>query len=65
MCHNLSLGLETKARACKGAGQEWSSEVTFHASECLEKCEEMNLHIPKWASTLGVGVLIDFQSFKE
>ncbi len=30
-CWNPSLGLMTKAKTCKGAGQEWSSGVTFHA----------------------------------
>jgi hypothetical protein len=26
-CHNLGLGLATKAKACKGVGQEWSLGV--------------------------------------
>ncbi len=34
-CCNLSLGLATKARACKGAGQEGSPGVTFHAPRSL------------------------------
>ncbi len=29
-CCNLNLGLVTKARACKGVGQEWSPGITFH-----------------------------------
>jgi len=48
----------TKARACKVAGQERKP-----GSE--RKCEGMNLHTPKGASTLGVGVPIDFRMFKE
>jgi len=59
-CHNLSLGLTTKARACKVAGQERSLGVTPHASGSVGKCEGMNPHIFKGASTLGVGVLVDF-----
>jgi hypothetical protein len=34
-----------------------------HGSE--SKCEIMNPHTPKAASTLGVGVLMDSQMFKE
>jgi hypothetical protein len=29
------------------------------------KCEGMNLHTPKGTSTLGVGVLVDSQMFRE
>jgi hypothetical protein len=65
LCHNPSLGLTTKARACKGASQEVSMGVTSHAPESVGKCEGMNLHTPKWAPTLGVGVSMDSQIFKE
>jgi hypothetical protein len=57
-CHNPSLGLAIKARACKIAGQERKP-----GSE--RKCEGMNPHTPKGASTLGVGVLVDSRMFKE
>ncbi len=57
-CCNLRLGLVTKDRACKVASQERKP-----GSE--RKCEGMNLHAPKGASTLGVGVPIDFQMFRE
>jgi len=46
-CHNPNLGLATKARVCKGVGQERSLGVTFHAPEKVGKCEGMNFHIPK------------------
>jgi hypothetical protein len=55
-CRNLNLGLATKARAYKGAGQEWNPIVAFHALESLGKCEGNEPHIPKWAPTLGIGV---------
>jgi hypothetical protein len=55
-CRNPSLGLATKARACEGAGQVGRPGVTFHALENVGECEGMNLHTPKWAPTLGVGV---------
>ncbi len=58
-CRNLSLGLVTKARACKGVGQEGSPGVTSRAPRSVGECEGMTLHIPKGAPTLGVGVLVD------
>ncbi len=64
-CRNPSFGLATKARACKGVGQKGSPEVTSHAPKSVGKCEGMNLHTPKWAPTLGVGVSMDFQTFKK
>jgi hypothetical protein len=51
-CYNPSLGLATKARGYKVVGQERKP-----GSE--RKCEGMNLHIPKGAPILGVGVLVD------
>jgi hypothetical protein len=59
--HDLSLGLVTKAKACKDAGQDWSPRVTFHAPESVE-CEGKNPHTPKQAPTLGI---TDFWIFKE
>jgi hypothetical protein len=56
LCCNLNLGLATKARACKGAGQEWARES--------KEWERMNLHIPKWAPIFRVGVLMNFQNFQ-
>jgi hypothetical protein len=46
-CHNPSLGLMTKARACKGVGQEGSLQVTSHAPGNVGECEGINPHIPK------------------
>jgi hypothetical protein len=61
---NLSLGLATKANACRGVGQEWRLGVTFHAPGNVIKCEGMNPHIPKLAPALGVGIPMDFWIFK-
>jgi len=44
----------TKARACKVPRQEGSPGITLHALGSVRKCEGMNLHTPKGASTLGV-----------
>jgi hypothetical protein len=54
LCRNFSLGLVTKARVCKVAGQEGSPGVTPHALRSVKKCEGMNPHTPKGASILGV-----------
>jgi hypothetical protein len=57
-CHNPSFGLATKARACKVTSQEKKL-----GNE--RKCGGMNLHTPKGASTLGVGVLMDSERTPE
>ncbi len=51
-CHNLSLGLTTKARVCKGAGQEWSPGVTFHALGSAGECEGTLLEILGFATVI-------------
>jgi hypothetical protein len=48
----------TKVRACKVVGQE-------RKLRSERKCEGMNPHTPKGASTLGVGVPVDSQMFKK
>jgi hypothetical protein len=53
-CHNFSLGLATKVRACKVVGQKGSSGVTPHVLGSVRKCEGMKPHIPKGVSTLEV-----------
>jgi len=57
-------GLATKARAYKGASQEWSSGVTFYAPGSVGECEGMNPHTPKWAPILEVGVSMDSWIFR-
>jgi hypothetical protein len=61
---NPNLGLTTKARACKGVGQEWIPKVTFHAPKSVGKCEEWTSTLPKWAPTLGVRIMMDSQIFR-
>jgi len=64
-CRNPNLGFTTKAKACKVAGQEGSPGVTSHAPRSVGKCEGMNPHTSKGASTLGVRVPMDSQIFKK
>jgi hypothetical protein len=47
LCRNPSLGLVTKAKACKGEGQEGSLGVASHALGSVTECEGTNLHAPK------------------
>jgi hypothetical protein len=65
ICCNPNLGLTTKARACKGAGQEGSSGVTSYVPGSVGECEGMNTHTPKWAPILGVEVQMDSQIFRK
>ncbi len=58
-CRNPSLGLTTKARACKVVGQKGSSGIMPHAPRSAKECEGTNPHAPKGAPTFGVGVLMD------
>jgi hypothetical protein len=64
-CHNPSLGFMTKARACKVTNQEGILGITPHTPGNVGKCEGMNPHTPKGTFTLGVGVSMDFQIFRE
>ncbi len=61
----LALGSRPRQNIAKGASQEWTLGITFHIQESVEECERMNLHTPKWAHTLGVGVLMDSWIFIE
>ncbi len=55
----------TKARGCKVAGQGGSSGIMPHAPRNVKECEGIDPHTPKGTPTLGVGVLMDFQMFRE
>ncbi len=64
-CRNPNLGLATKVRAYKSVGQKGSPRITFHGPGSVKECKGMNHHTPKGIPTLGVGVLVDFQFFRE
>jgi hypothetical protein len=65
LCHNPSLGFATKTRACKVKSQEGNPGVMPHALGSVGKCERMNPHTSKGAFTLGVGMPVDSQIFRE
>ncbi len=46
-CCNLSLGFETKAKACEGANQEGNLGITSHVPGSVGEYEGMNPHTPK------------------
>ncbi len=46
LCHDLNLGLTTKAKACEGANQEWSRESHFMLSGVWESVREWTLTLP-------------------
>jgi hypothetical protein len=64
-CCNPSFGLVTKAKGLQGCGPRESPRVTSHTPRSVGKCEGVNPHTPKATPTLGDGVLVDSQNFKE
>jgi hypothetical protein len=65
LCRNPSFGLATKAKGLQGCGPRESPGVTSHTPESVGKYEGVNPHTPKATPTLGDGILVDFQNFKE
>ncbi len=60
--------LESRQRHCKVAGQEeaWESHhILPGVLESVREYEGMNPHTPKATPTLGDGVLVDSQNFRE
>jgi hypothetical protein len=64
-CHNLSFGLATKAKELQGCGPRGSPTVTSETLGSVGECEGMSLHTPKATPTLGEGVPVDSQNFRD
>ncbi len=64
-CCNPNLGLTTKVRGCKVAGQKESMGVMPRASESARECEGISLHTPKGTPTLRIRVPVNSQMFRE
>jgi hypothetical protein len=62
---NPSFGLTTKAKGLQGCGPRGSPGVTSHTPGSVRKCEGVNPHTPKVTPTLGDGVSVDSQNFRE
>jgi len=58
-----SSGVE--AKALQVCGPRGSRGVTSHTPGSVRKCEGVNTHTPKATPTLGDGVPVDSQNFKE
>jgi hypothetical protein len=65
LVRNISFGLATKAKGLQRCGPKGSPGITSHTPGSVGKCEGVNPHIPKATPTLGDGVLVDFQNFRE
>jgi hypothetical protein len=65
ICRNLSLGLATKAKGLQGRRPRGNPGVTSHTPRSVGKCEGVNPHTPKVTPTLGDGVSMDSQNFRE
>jgi len=54
-----------QGKGLQGGGPRGSPGVTSHAPGSVKECEGINPHIPKGAPTLGVGIPMGSQIFKE
>jgi len=61
----LAFGLATKAKGLQGCELRGSPGVTSHTPGSVRKCEGVNPHTPKATPTLGNGIPVDSQKFKE
>jgi hypothetical protein len=61
----LTLGSRPRQGLARLQAKRRNLGVMPHVLGNVRKCEGMNLHTPKGASTLGVGVSVDFQNFIE
>jgi hypothetical protein len=64
-CRNPSFELATKAKGLQGCGPRGSPRITSHTLGSVAKFEGVNPHTPKATPTLGDGILVDFQNFRE
>ncbi len=62
---NPSSGLATKAKGLQGCKPKRGPRVTSHTPGSVRKCEGVNPHTPKATLTLGDGVPVDSQNFRE
>jgi len=56
---------ECGPRGSPGVKARGSPGVTSHTPESVRKCEGVNSHTPKATPTLGDGVLVNSQNFRE
>jgi hypothetical protein len=61
----LALGLRPRQKGLQGCRPRGSPWVTSHTPGSVRKCEGVNPHTPKATLTLGDGVPVDSQNFRE
>jgi hypothetical protein len=62
---NPNFGFATKAKGLQGCRPRGSLGVTSHTPRSVGKCEGVNPHTFKATPTLGDGVPVDSQNFRE
>jgi len=62
---NLRFGLGTKAKGLQGCEPKESPGITSHIPGSVGKCEGVNPHTSKATPTLGDGIPVDSQNFRE
>jgi hypothetical protein len=61
----LALGLRLRQKRLQGCRPRESPGVTSHTPGSVKKCEGVNPHTPKATPTLGDGVPMESQNFRE
>jgi hypothetical protein len=61
----LALGLRLRQKGLQGCGPKGSLGVTSETPGSARECEGVSLHTPKATPTLGEGVPVDSQNFRE
>jgi hypothetical protein len=61
----LALGSQPEQKVLQRCGPRERSGITSHTPGSVGKCEGVNPHTLKATPTLGDGVLVDSQNFKE
>jgi hypothetical protein len=61
----LALGLRPRKKGLQGCGPRGNPRVTSHTPGSVRKCEGVNPHTPKATPTLGDGVPMESQNFRE
>ncbi len=60
-CHDVNLKLMTKIRNMERCEPKMQHGSHIHTLKNESECKIMSPYTPKWAPTLGVGVLTNFQ----
>jgi hypothetical protein len=61
----LALGSQPRQKGLQGCGPKGSLGVTSKTPGSARECEGVSLHIPRATPTLGEGVPVDSQNFRE